>query len=399
MLAETLETRHVETMVATRRDLHMHPEISNDEHRTAALIADRLAEIGVDGLARSTETGVVAWVLGEQPGPTVLLRADIDALPITEADNGQPYRSRNPQVHHGCGHDGHTAILLAVAQVLVERREQLAGSALLFFQPAEERGGGARRMLDSKVWPADLAPSAAVGLHLTTAMSVGDVDVRAGAVTSAAQSFDVTFGSPGGHAAAPHLTPDPVVASAAFIMAAQTVVSRSLEPGSQTVVSFTVIRAGETRSAIPTHVDIQGTVRSFTNSDLALVQDRIRTIADGVAAAHGCTVAVDFKNDTYPAGVNDPAVTAVVSAAARDTIGADHVDDSMVVSGADDMGEILLDHPGCYFFVGAANPERGMTAPMHSPEFDFDEAALEIGARVMLAALERLLVGSGTELS
>lgn len=392
MLVESLDTRHVEQMIATRRDLHMHPEISSQEHRTAALVADRLREIGVDGLAGCADTGVVAWVVGEQPGPTVLLRADIDALPITELDHGQSYLSQTPGAHHGCGHDGHTAILLAVAGLLVERRPKLPGSVLLFFQPAEEWGGGARRMLDSRAWPEELAPSAALALHLTTAMELGEVDVRPGPVTSAAQSFDVGFRSPGGHAAAPHLTPDPVVAAAAFIMAAQTVVSRSLDPRSQTVVSFTVIQAGEVRSAIPVAVDIQGTVRSYTNEDLARVQERVRAIADGVAATHGCMAVVDFKDDAYPTSVNDAVVAAAVTEAACDLLGADHVRADMVISGADDMGEILLDHPGCYFFVGAANSRRGLTAPMHSPEFDFDEAALEIGARVMLAAVERVLI-------
>jgi len=392
MLAASLASHHVAQMVETRRDLHRHPEISGQERRTAGVVARRLREIGVDGVVDGVaDTGVIGWVVGDPEGPTLLLRADIDALQIPEEDRGQAYLSQESGAHHACGHDGHTAILLAVAEVLVQERSALAGSVLLFFQPAEERGGGARRMLASKAWPQDLVPAAALGLHLTTGLPVGAVDVRSGPVTSSAQSFDVSFGSPGGHAASPHLTSDPVVASAAFIMAAQTVVSRSLDPRSQTVVSFTVIHGGETRSVIPVAVDIQGTVRSYSHEDLAKVQRRVRTIADGVAAAHGCSALVDFKDDAYPAGINDVSVAEDVAAAARQAVGADQVRSDMVVSGADDMGEILLDYPGCYFFIGGANADQGMVAPMHSPAFDFDEDAMGVGARVMLAAVDQVL--------
>jgi amidohydrolase len=379
-------------MIATRRDLHEHPELSGKEYRTAEIVAHRLAEIGVDGAVEGVaDTGVVGWICGALPGPTVLLRADIDALPIAEADRGQPYLSQNPGVHHGCGHDGHTAALLAAAEVLVAHRDQLPGAVVLLFQPAEERGGGARRMLSARAWPEDLVPVASLGLHLTTALNVGTVDVRAGVVTASAQSVDVRFSSRGGHAASPHLTPDPVVCASEFIMSAQTVISRSLDPRSSAVVTFGCIHGGITRSAIPTTVEIEGTVRTYANEDLGVIRRRIPQIAEGVAAAHGCTATVDFKEDTYPAGINDPAVTALVAQAARTVVGDGQVSADMVIAGADDMAEILLDIPGCYFFVGGAHPERGLTADMHSPDFDFDEDALRVAAETLVAATRSIL--------
>lgn len=391
-----LSTDLIDRMTATRRDLHEHPELSKQEYRTAKLIGRRLGELGLDGVAEGVaDTGVVGWIRGARSGPCVLLRADIDALPITEADRGQPYLSKNPGLHHGCGHDGHTAALLTVAEVLAARREDLTGSVVFLFQPAEERGGGARRMLDARAWPEDLKPTASLGLHLTTALEVGRVDVRAGVVTASAQSVDISFGSPGGHAAAPHLTPDPVVCAAEFILSAQTIVSRNLDPRSSAVVTFGVLHAGVTRSAIPTTVDIEGTVRTYANEDLDVIRRRLPQIASGLAAAHNCTSTVNFKEDTYPASINDAAVAAVVTQAAATVVSAAPVSSDMVIAGADDMSEILLDIPGCYFFVGAANAARGLTAPMHSPDFDFDEDALPIAAETLVAATLALLTPPG----
>lgn len=383
-------------MIAVRRDLHQHPELSGQERRTAGVVATQLRTIGVDEVVEAVaDTGVVGWVRGVCPGPVVLLRADIDALPLQEVDRGQPYRSRTPGVHHACGHDGHVAILLAVAEAIVGRRGELSGSVILMFQPAEERGGGARRMLEARPWPADLTPTHALALHLTTGLKTGRVDVRPGAVTASAQSLTVAFGSSGGHASSPHLAPDPVVCLAEFILGAQTVVSRSLDPLASAVLSFGVLRGGESRSVIPTRVEVEGTVRTYRNKDLELVRGRVTEIAIGVATAHGCSVEVDLAEDTYPAVVNNPQVAEIVAAASRTALSEDAVTSEMVIAGADDIGEVLLDFPGCFFFVGAANPERGITAYMHSPEFDLDEAALTIGADVLLAGVVALLAEAG----
>ncbi len=378
----------VRRVVSVRRDLHQHPELSGQEHRTADVVASRLKEIGVDRvLTPVAATGVAGWIVGDRPGPCVLLRADMDALPITEADRGQPYRSTTEGVHHGCGHDGHTAILLGVAEELQARRAEVRGTVVLLFQPAEERGGGARRMLAERPWPGDQTPQASLGLHITTMLPVGTVDVRPGPVTASAQSVDVHFGSPGGHAALPELTPDPVVCAAAFIVSAQTVVSRNLSPRSNTVLGLSRIRAGTTRSAIPTTVTIEGTVRSYDDDDVVLVRRRVEAIAGGIAAAHGCDFEVDFKDDMYPASVNNETVTGLVRAAARRQLGDDCVTSDLVIAGADDMAEILADFPGCYFFLGGANQERGLTAPMHSPDFDFDEAAMPVGVALLVESV------------
>ncbi|AXV08994.1 N-acetyl-L,L-diaminopimelate deacetylase [Euzebya pacifica] len=379
-------------MVAVRRDLHRHPELSRQEHRTAQLIADRLGEVGVDGVAHPVaDTGVVGWVRGGEPGPTVLVRADIDALGITEADRGHDYVSTVEGVSHACGHDGHVAVALALAERLTAERDALAGNVVLLFQPAEERGGGARRMLDARAWPDDLTPSASLALHIATELPVGTVDIRPGTIAASAQSVAVKFGSPGGHAAYPHLTPDPVVCASAFVMAAQTIVSRTLAPRSAAVVSFGRIHGGEDRSAIPAEVELEGTIRTYDNDDLGIIQRRLRQIAEGTAATHGCTVEVDLRDDTYPACVNAPAITATVAAAARAVLGEGNVTAERVVAGADDMSEILMDLPGCYFWVGGANPARGLTFPHHSPEFDFDEDAMVVGLAVMEQAVRATL--------
>lgn len=374
-------------LVAIRRDIHQHPELSDHEQRTADVVASELGNIGVDRVLRSVATtGVVGWIFGARPGPCIVLRADLDALPIDEADRGQPYRSAISGVHHACGHDGHTAILLGVAARLHERREELAGAVVLMFQPAEERGGGARRMLAEQPWPAGQAPSASLGLHITTELKVGRVDVRSGPVAAAAQSVDVVFTSAGGHAAFPELTPDPVVCAAAFITSAQTIVSRNLSPRSRTVLGLSCIRAGTTRSAIPSEVVIEGTVRSFDDDDVALVRSRVETIARGLALAHGCEASVRFMDDMYPTCVNDPEISDVVTEVARRQLGDGCVTSDMMINGADDMAEILADYPGCFFFLGGANEALNMTAPMHSPDFDFDETALMTGVELLVEA-------------
>lgn len=385
-------------MVEIRRDLHRNPELSRQEHRTAEIIAAELRDIGVDEVVEGVaETGVLGRISGPIPGPTVLLRADIDALPIAETDRGQEYLSLRSGVHHGCGHDGHVAILLGTARVLKKLQQQLAGTVLLVFQPAEERGGGARRMLEDSRWPALTEPIASVALHITNDLQTGHIDARSGPVTAAAQSFDVAFRGPGGHAAQPQSVTDPVVAAAEFVMSAQTIVSRSISSRSNVVVGVSCIHGGHTRSAIPTEVLLEGTIRAYDDDDIVVVRRRLAEIAAGIAQAHGCEVDVDIKDDMYPVSVNDPVVTDIVSAAGRSALGADAVTADVVVSGADDMAEFLREFPGCYFRLGAGDAEKGFTVPHHSPDFDFDEDAMPAGAAVLVESVLRLLEELGAQ--
>jgi len=375
-------------LTRVRRTLHENPELSGKEHMTAALIVKELRAIGVDEIREGVaETGVVAWIRGAQDGPSVLIRADIDALPIQEVDHGQSYISRTQGVHHGCGHDGHVAILLGTAKVLQSLKETMSGSVIFVFQPAEERGGGARRMLDANPWPQEITPHSSLALHITNDQQVGTIDVRPGPVTAAAQSFDVRFISSGGHAAQPQAVADPIVASAEFVMSAQTIVSRSLSSRSNVVVGLSCIHGGDTRSAIPTEVTIEGTIRAFSDDDMKIVRRRLREVAAGVAQIHGCDVDVDIKDDMYPVSINDTAVSAVVARAGREVLGDDNVTSDVVQSGADDMAEFLAAFPGCYFRLGAGNAARELTAPHHSPHFDFDESAMENGVKVFVQSV------------
>lgn len=378
-------------LTRVRREIHENPELSGQERMTAALIARELRAIGVDEVKEGVaETGVVAWIRGAQDGPSILLRADIDGLPIQETDHGQTYRSRIPGVHHGCGHDGHVAILLGTAQILQSLKTSMSGSVVFVFQPAEERGGGARRMLDENPWPPEITPQTSLALHITNDQPVGSIDVRPGAVTAAAQSFDVRFSSSGGHAAQPQSVADPIVASAEFVLSAQTIVSRSLSSRSNVVVGLSCIHGGETRSAIPTEVTIEGTIRAFSDDDTEVVRRRLREVAAGVAQIHGLDVEVDIKDDMYPVSINDAAVSDVVTRAGRAVLGADNVTADVVQSGADDMAEFLAAFPGCYFRLGAGNADRDLTAPHHSPHFDFDESAMEHGVAVFVESVLEL---------
>lgn len=383
------DTKQLLTRV--RREIHQNPELSNHEHTTAQLIARELRDIGVDGIAEHVAgTGVVAWIRGAEDGPAIMLRADIDALPIQETDNGQPYISRNPGVHHGCGHDGHVAILLGAAKMLHSLRSRMSGSAVLVFQPAEERGGGARRMLEANPWPDDLTPQTSLALHITNDLEVGTVDVRSGPVTAAAQSFDVRFLSSGGHAAQPQAVADPVVASAEFVLSAQTIISRSLSSRSNVVLGLSCIHGGDTRSAIPTEVTIEGTIRAYSDDDLTVVRSRLKDVAAGIAQIHGCDVELDLKDDMYPVSVNDATITDVVSHVGQSVLGESNVTADVVESGADDMAEFLIAFPGCYFRLGAGNTEKGLTSPHHSPYFDFDESAMDVGVEVFVESVLQL---------
>ncbi|MDQ6672027.1 MAG: amidohydrolase [Chloroflexota bacterium] len=373
-----------ERLVALRRDFHRHPELAHQEHRTAAIVAERLEGLGLDEVrTRVGQTGVVGVLRGGRPGRTVMLRADMDALPLTEADRGQVYQSVNQGAHHACGHDGHLAILLTAAELLVARRSELPGTVTFVFQPAEERVGGAAGMLaDGALQP---RPEACFGLHLWNDLEVGQTDARAGPVYASADAFSITLSGPGGHGAMPHQVPDPVVASAQLIVALQTLVSRDAPPMEPAVLTFGSIHGGTAPNIIPTRVELQGTLRVFAPALRQRLLDRLQEQVQCVAAAFH--VESDFRmTDACPACINDGSMTELVHGVAERVVGAGNVLSRTQTTGADDMSLFLNEVPGCYFFVGSANRERGLSSPHHSPTFDFDERALDIGVQVLTSS-------------
>jgi amidohydrolase len=377
-------------LIDTRRDLHRHPEIAHEEHRTAGLVASRLRELGLDDVRTGVgTTGVVGVLRGGMAGRTVLLRADMDALPLLEADRGQPYRSTRDGMHHACGHDGHVAILLTVAEVLAQARTTLPGTVLFAFQPAEERVGGAQGMLDAGALN-DPRPDACFGLHLWNEVRVGDVDVRPGPIYASADAFDITLRGSGGHAAMPHQVSDPVVTAAQLIVALQTLISRETPPLEPAVLTIGSIHGGTAPNIIPSRVDLQGTLRAFEPAVRDRLVQRLAELTRAEATTHAVESALRMT-DCCPACINNPDMAELARSVGVRVLGAEHVHGATRTTGADDMSLFLNAVPGCYFFVGSSNPTRGLDSPHHSPTFDFDEAALEIGVRMLVGcALEFL---------
>ncbi len=368
--------------IATRRDLHEHAELSTEEHRTQKVITERLRSLGLDDVRAIADTGVTAIVRGARPGPNLLWRADIDGLPLTE-DTGLPFASKNGAMH-ACAHDGHAAIALALARLLQESRDQLGGTVRFAFQPAEERVGGAKRMIDAGVMsepPVDRA----FGLHIWASSPTGVVLVSPGAIFAAATHFRIIIRGRGGHASAPHQTVDPIVVSAHAIVALQTVVSRSVDPAETAVVTVGRIEGGVRGNIIPNEVMFTGTIRTFEPKVLARVLKRMDELLAGVTSAWGAEY--QFDNSTLPAVVNDPACAALVEGEAAALVGPDHVGTARA-TGADDMSYFLQEAPGTYFLLGAAPPHADRVYPHHHPRFDFDEAALPLGIELSLRVLE-----------
>ncbi|HWZ85414.1 MAG TPA: amidohydrolase [Thermoanaerobaculia bacterium] len=365
-----------EQLVATRRDLHRHPELAFEERRTAGVVAGRLRELGLsprEGLGR---TGVVADA--GAGGSRLMLRADMDALPLVEA-NAEPYASQEPGRMHACGHDGHVAMGLAVARRFASRAP---GAPLRFlFQPAEEGQGGAQACADDGVLE---GVGSAFGLHLWSPKPVGWIGVNRGALMAAVDSFEIEVEGRGGHGAAPHETSDPIVAAARIVEALQSVVSREISPLDSAVVTIGSIHGGTAFNIIPGSVRLTGTARSFTEATGKALPEKIRRIVAGTAAA--CGVAATVRYDRVnSATVNDAAMAELVTETASRLLGDENVETDTRTLGGEDMSVFLNRVPGCFFFVGCAR--EGPLRPHHSPRYDMDERALAVGTAVMEAVL------------
>ncbi len=375
-------------LIGWRRDFHQHPELGFHEQRTAGVIAGALTSLGMEVRTGIAETGVVAVLEGNQPGPTILLRFDMDALPIQEA-TGATYASVQPGVMHACGHDGHVAVGLGTARLLQRHQSELAGRVLFVFQPAEEGLGGAARMIADGVLERP-RPDRALAMHLWNMRPVGWVSSPAGPVMAAADILEMTIRGRGGHGAAPHQTIDPIVAAAQVVTALQSIVARNLDPRAAAVVSVTQITAGEAFNVIPSQALLRGTIRTFEPEVRERILTRIEAIARGVAEGMDCQAVVEVRVLT-PAVVNDAAVAARVAELARCLLPGGEVDDSERSMVSEDMAYFLQAVPGAFVFIGSGNPARGLDAPHHSPRFDFDERALPEAVALLAATTWDLL--------
>lgn len=379
---------------ALRRDFHMHPELGFREIRTGGIVARELETLGIEVTKGVGKTGVVGFLEGARPGPTLLLRFDMDALPIVE-DTGQEYASQNQGVMHACGHDGHTSIGLTVAKILHAHKDELAGNIKFCFQPSEEGNngeqvGGAEMMMKDGVLD-DPRVDMTLSLHLWNEKPLGWIHVAKGPVMAGAEEFKIKIIGRGGHGAIPNLTVDPVVCAAQIITASQTIVSRNVAPLETAVVSFTIVNGGTAFNVIPQEVMLEGTIRTFDPRVRQTVLRRFEEIIEGVASAMGCQVEMNVKQLT-PALINAEQVTSKVQETARRVLPhADHDASPYLTMGAEDMAFMQEKVAGCYFFIGSANRERHLDYGHHHPKFDFDEEALVNGAALMAAAAADIL--------
>lgn len=371
-------------LIARRRDLHRHPELAFEEIRTAGIVADTLRELGMEVQTGVGKTGVVAILEGAKEGPTVLVRADMDALPIQE-ENTFDYASTMPGKMHACGHDGHVSIALATAQLLSQHREAIAGRVKFVFQPAEEVGRGARAMVDDGVL-IDPRPDVSVGLHLWNSLPYGTVALADGPVMAGASVFSIKIIGKGSHAASPHLGNDPVVCAAQIIGAFQTIPSRNIDPLASLVISVTTVRAGEAYNVIPQFAEMRGTVRAFTREIRDLALERMQAIAEQYALALGCHAELSFEHITIPV-INHPDVAARLRGQFAQVDAIDTVNLSERTMGAEDVSLYMDDIPGAYFFLGAHDGTQTEYFGHHHPRFSFDERALTLGTRLLTNAV------------
>lgn len=374
-----------------RRDFHRHPELGFQEHRTAEIIVRELSNLediviqaGVAG------TGVVGTLDGGKPGRVILLRFDMDALPVTE-NTGVDYSSENEGLMHACGHDGHMAIGLTTARLLHDERENLPGTIKLVFQPAEEGLGGALAMIKEGIL-SDPVPDVTLALHLWNEKPLGWLGITEGPMMSASETFQVVITGKGGHGGIPHEAVDPIVAAAGIINALQSIVSREISPLDSGVITVSTIHGGEIHNVIPEQVTLSGTIRSFNEETRDLLLKRFHEVVEQTAAAYLCRAQVTIE-DISPAVNNNPEIAAVLGKTASELFPQAVIDQGYQTMASEDMAFMMQDIPGCYCLIGSANSERGLDAKHHQPEFNFDERALTQGAALLVSAVHALQNG------
>ena len=382
-------------IAAVRRDIHAHPELCFEEKRTADVIARQLTDWGIPIHRGLGTTGIVAILQAGTSGRAVGLRADIDALPMTE-HNTFAHASRHQGRMHACGHDGHTAMLLAAAKHLSKHRNY-DGTVYLIFQPAEEGGGGAREMMKDGLF--EKFPMEAVfGAHNWPGLAVGQFALKSGPSFASSNEFRITIRGKGSHAAMPHNGIDPVPVACQMVQAFQTIITRNKRPIDAGVISVTMIHAGEATNVVPDTCEIQGTVRTFTLEVLDLIETRMKAIAEHTCAAFGTTCEFGFKRN-YPPTINHPAETDFARQVMTDMVGADNVQEFEPTMGAEDFSYYLLEKPGCYFLIGngdGAHREGGHgmgPCMLHNSSYDFNDDLIPLGATLWVRMAEAWLAG------
>jgi hippurate hydrolase len=370
-----------------RREIHAHPELQYDVHRTAALVSDKLKSFGCDEVVTGIgRTGVVGVIRGRQAGGKVVgLRADMDALPIEE-DTGLPYKSTVPGKMHACGHDGHTAMLLGAAKYLAETRN-FAGTAIVIFQPAEEGGAGARAMVQDGLIDR-FGIGQVFGMHNMPSLPVGQFAIRPGPMMASTDEIAINIEGVGTHAARPHLGVDSVLVGAQIVNQLQSIVARNVDPLQAAVVSICVFRAGNTSNVIPQHAQLRGTARSLTAEVRELLEKRVRDVVEGTGRLYGAKVELTYTRG-YPVLVNEERQTALAADVAREIAGADKVDANCPpMMGAEDFAYMLHERPGAYIYVG-----NGDSAGLHHPAYDFNDEAIPVGVSYWVRLAEAALAG------
>jgi amidohydrolase len=373
---------------AWRRDIHEHPELQYDVHRTAAVVAEQLREFGCDqvvtGLGRTGVVGVIRGrkAAGKDDIRVIGLRADMDALPIQEATE-LPYASKTPGKMHACGHDGHTAMLLGAARYLSETRN-FAGEAVVIFQPAEEGGAGAAAMIKDGLLDR-FAIDQVYGMHNVPGIPIGSFAIRPGPIMASTDAVDIRIEGRGGHAARPHISIDSVLVGAQLITAMQSIVSRSVDPLESAVLSICEFHAGNARNVIPQSAELKGTIRALTPEVRTLVEKRLREVIDGMARMTGAKIDLDFERG-YPVTVNHAAQTDVASRIAREVAGDGNVHEMPPLMGGEDFAYMLERRPGAFIFCG-----NGDTAGLHHPAYDFNDDAIVYGTSYWIKLVENTL--------
>lgn len=373
-------------ITAWRRDLHAHPEILYEVHRTAASVAEKLRAFGCDEVVPGIgKTGVVGVIRGRKQGSgkTVALRADMDALPITEL-NDLPYKSTNPGAMHACGHDGHTAMLLGAARYLAETRN-FDGTVVVVFQPAEEGGAGARAMLEDGM-AERFGIDEFYGMHNYPGMPVGEFGINSGPIMAAADYVTIDIEGHGGHAARPHLTIDPVLVGAHIITGIQSVVSRNTDPLKSAVVSICVVEAGSADNIIPQSVRLRGTARTLDDKVQDMVEANLARLVENTAAAFGAKAKFTYRRN-YPVLVNHEAETGFAASVAQEIAGKERVNTKLPpMMGAEDFSFLLRKRPGAFIWVG-----NGDTAGLHHPRYNFNDDAIPVGTSYWVRLVETAL--------
>ncbi|HEY9012858.1 MAG TPA: M20 aminoacylase family protein [Devosia sp.] len=368
-------------IVGWRRDFHQHPELQYDVHRTAAKVTELLKSFGVDEVVTGIgRTGVVGVIKGRGPGKNIGLRADMDALPITER-NDAPYASQNVGKMHACGHDGHTAMLLGAAKYLAETRN-FDGTAIMIFQPAEEGGAGGKAMIADGLMER-FGIEEVYGLHNMPGIPAGTFGIRAGGIMAATDEFNVTIEGVGGHAARPHTAVDPVLATANVIVALQSIVARNVDPMRSAVLSVTMLSAGDAFNVIPRNVRVTGTIRTHSEEIRDFMERRFREVVNGVSAAFGCTADIHYRRG-YPVTVNAPEQTTYAAEIAGEVAGDERVNANADASmGGEDFSYMLQARPGAYIFLG-----NGPSSDLHTDTYDFNDEIIPVGVSYWIRLVE-----------